>query len=297
MLDLTVGERAGDSGLLQRLTREVGLLRELGLWVKLDRYELADRVFYRVLAGREDGAGLPPETVEIVRASVALAVSETVLQVMEPAILGQIVKELRPAYLPAERERVVESARAIAHRLDSDPVSERSRVLERAVEQLSETPLLLVDGFVRFRLKEYCDELADCARQAIDDHEFQKEREEFISLLRDFVDGRPQGVREVHVLPSGDERFCLVDQSGSPVETSYLDEFTWGLVDDGQVDMEELLITTLVSLAPGKVVCHRPLETRDVPMVQDVFHDRLDYCPGCPLCQDRAAPTARPRTH
>ena len=297
MPGLTLGERQEGTGLFPRLEREARLLRDAGLNVTLDRKQLGDRLFYRLEVYREDGAGDLPEVVELVRASAALAVSETVLEEFEPLLLDEILKRLRPAYPASERAHVLQQARAIVGRLEMDASSERSRVMERAVQHLNEENLLMIDGFVRFRLKEYHDELADCVRQAIDDHEFEKERAEFIALLRDFVDGRPQGVREIHVLPSENERFRLVDQSGFPVETSYLDDFTWELVDDGQVDMEELLITTLVSLAPGKVVCHRPIETRDVPMVQDVFHDRLDYCAGCPMCQGPVAPTARPRTH
>lgn len=296
MSELILGEQEHGSGLFPRLQREIYRLKEIGLDAAVDRCELGGRIFYRLAAERGDPAQELPEAAELLRTSAALAVSETVLEEIEPLVLDEIVRKLRPAYPPEERAQVVGDARSLALRLVADVSSERNRVVERAAEYLDEQPLLLIDGFVRFRLKEYCDELADCVRQAIDDHEFEKERAEFISLLRDFVEGRPEGVQEVHVLPGDNERFRLVDPTGSPVETSYLDEFTWALVDEGHVDMEELLITTLVALAPGKVVCHRPIETRDVPMVHDVFRERLDYCAGCPLCQGPAAPSARPRT-
>ena len=143
---------------------------------------------------------------------------------------------------------------------------------------LGEHSLLLVDGFVRFRLREYCDELMDCVRQAVDDHEFEKERIEFIALLKDFVDGRPEGVREVHVLPSENQPFRLVDPSGFPVETSYLHDFAWELADDGPVDMEELLIATLVSLAPGKVAATGRSKPR--------------MCRWCRACSRTGSPTA-----
>lgn len=290
---ITVGEPADHSGLWPRLEREARLLQELGLAVELTRCEEAGRAFY-TLEVRDD-RGDAGDTAELLRVCVALAVSETVLQEIEPRVLEEIVQKMRPAFSRTERDQVLERARRLASGLEADASSERRRVMERAAAYLGEHSLLLVDGFVRFRLREYCDELMDCVRQAVDDHEFEKERIEFIALLKDFVDGRPEGVREVHVLPSENQPFRLVDPSGFPVETSYLHDFAWELADDGPVDMEELLIATLVSLAPGKVVCHRPIQTQDVPLVQGVFQDRIAYCSGCPLCQGPATPTARPR--
>lgn len=297
MLELTVSEKASGSGLWPRLEREVRFLRELGLEADLERYESGSRLFYLCsVSGGEHGVGIGLDVAEIARASIAVAVNETVLEEIEPVLLNGLIARIRPGYRREEKAKVLNVAREIALRLGEDFLSERSRVFERVLDYLGEADLLQLDGFVRFRLKDYWDELADCVRQAVDDLEVEKEREELIALLREFVQGRSSQVPVVHILPAGNERFRLVDQGGLPVETDSLDGFQWELVDDGQIDMEELLITALVSIAPRRVVCHRPIDTRDIPMVADVFTGQLDACAGCELCRGSAVPGAGPRS-
>ena len=56
----------------------------------------------------------------------------------------------------------------------------------------------------------------DCVRQAVDDLEVEKEREELDPALKEFIQGRSSEVPVVHILPAGEERFRLVDQGGRP---------------------------------------------------------------------------------
>lgn len=296
LLSVTVGEKTVGSGLVDRLEREVRLWRELGLEAELERIQRGNRFFYRCAVSRGDqGEEIGLDVAEIVRSSIAVAVNETILEEIEPLLLFRSISRLRPGYRHEEMARALQAARLIAKGLDADPASERNRVLERILDYLYDADLLLLDGFVRFRLKEYLDELTDCVRQAVDDIEVAKEREELVMLLKDFIHGRPAAVEIVHVLLGEDHSLRFVDQGGTPVEAGNLDEWYGALGDDIQVDMDELLITALVTIAPGRVVCHRPIHAGDIPMVVDVFAGRLDACPGCELCQGRAAPAGRPR--
>lgn len=298
-----MGEKTVGSGLYQRLEREVQFWRGLGLRAELERFQRGNRLFYRCSApaGRERAlAHLDAE--EIVRASLAVAICETIFEDIEPVLLERCIAHLRPGYRFEETVKVASAARVIAHGLQADPYAERNRVLERIIDYLSEADVLMLDGFVRFRLKGYVDELMDCSRQAVDDFEVEKEREELVSLLKDFVATRPASVETVHVVLGKDRSLCLLDATGAPLETESLDDWRGvlgggGHVDEPQADIDELLISALVTIAPGRVVCHRPIRIGDIPMVVDVFTGRLDTCSGCELCQGRAAPDARHRLH
>jgi YtxC-like family. len=297
LLQLTVSEKGTGSGLLARLQREVRFLRGLGLDAHLQSFESGSRRFYLCCvspAASGSGKGIEVDVAEVARASIAIAVKETVLEDWEPRLLTRMIARIRPGYRREDKARVHQVARAIAQRVGEDAFSERSRVLQRTLDYLSEADFLQLDGFVRFRLKAYREELMDCVRQAVDDLEVEKEREELIALLKEFIQGRSSEVPVVHILPAGEERFRLVDQGGAPVEAELFNDFQWDLVDADQVDMEELLITALVSIAPRRVVCHRPIETGDIPMVADVFAGKLITCAGCELCRGPAVPGTEP---
>lgn len=304
-----MGEKAVGSGLFERLEQEARFWRELGLEAEIERWQHGNRFFYRCAArlavtqetgddGAEASLGL--EAAEIVRVGIASAIYDTVLDEIEPLILLRSVTRLRPGYGAEEATRVANAARRIAQRLHADPFSERNRVMERILDYLLDFNLLLLDGFIHFRLKDYLDELMDCVRQAVDDLEVEKEREELVTLLKDFVQARPASVDTVHVLLGEDHSLRLLDQRGTPLSTGAFDDWegvlgSGGHGGDVQPDIDELLISALITIAPGRIVCHRPIHARDIPMVVDVFTGRLDACPGCELCQGRAAPDARPR--
>ena len=102
----------------------------------------------------------------------------------------------------------------------------------------------------------------------------------------------------VHIL-AGREHDFASSTKGAPLSKRAfaLDGFQWELVDDGQIDMEELLITALISIAPRRVVVSSPHRHTGISRWWPTcLPASWTPAPGCELCHGSAVPGAGPRS-
>lgn len=153
-------------------------------------------------------------------------------------------------------------------------------------DYLAKHSKLNIEGFLNFRLKEYNAFLNDSLENIAEDYLVEKEYEDFISLLSYFVEAQEPLLYQVHVLPCGEERYRLFDENGVEMTNFCLREFL-GETAGEQVNYDDFLLSTLISLAPKKIVLHHPasVQSRNVILtIQRVFGENLTYCCDCAIC-------------
>ena len=69
-----------------------------------------------------------------------------------------------------------------------------------------------MEGFIRFRLKDYIEELKYIIDGSVDELLIDREYNEFIKLLRYFVEIQEPKVEEVHVLLEGTKNILFLIQ-------------------------------------------------------------------------------------
>lgn len=280
MYRLTIGKGKTCLGMKGRIARGIDALRADGIPVHLD--DAAEGDCLHIYAEDVDGDGALN-----IKHTLAHAISETVVAEYEPLLMRKVVARLRPKYLKDEKAKISEQSLEVIRSAGERAFPERDAIFERISSFLEESEHLHLDGFITFRLRSYEQELADCARQVIDDYEMERERAEFIGLLREFVAGRFSRLDVVHVLADERGLFRLVDDDGSPVESAVDDELSWGRVDEWEIDQEEALIASLVAVVPRRVVFHSLPPLAKMDMMLEIFADRIHYCNGCSLCLHR----------
>jgi putative sporulation protein YtxC len=112
----------------------------------------------------------------------------------------------------------------------------------------------VVEGFINFCLPDYLKEIRFAIDLAYEELRNEKEYNEFIKLLRYFVDSQPAKTNEVNLLMEN-EGFCLWDGKGIKIEedflSSYLDDI---LLDD--INLDDILISILITIAPRRIIIH-----------------------------------------
>jgi putative sporulation protein YtxC len=83
---------------------------------------------------------------------------------------------------------------------------------------------MVLDGFIRFRLKDFRHELEKAVDRAVDDLLIEKEYSEFIKLLRYFVEIQEPKVEEVHVVVGEDNKYILLDSSLRIINNDLLED-------------------------------------------------------------------------
>jgi putative sporulation protein YtxC len=218
------------------------------------------------------------------RAFVADAVADLLVGPMQGELITKILRHNYKGFTPQEREKIIARSMEILN-FDSETGQEDTRrrrqrrnlVYARLMECLAGRPQIVLEGFVRFRLKEYYRELTLAVDLAVEEHMAEREYRDFISLLRSFVEIQPPQFDLLHVICKK-SRYFLLDGQGEELGAEFLEEPLPGMEE------EDLLLSNLITLAPGAIVLHIPQEMEISQTIIQVFEEHVAICQGCNLC-------------
>jgi len=280
----------------QRLEFEATFMRGEGFEVDIARSEQGPLTFfdvsYRAAETGQGGAERPDDADMMIRHHIANAVSDLIVNLWERHLIKRLAQDECTELEPAERTQVANQATIV---LDGQPwrkdasvmrkVTRKGHVFQEVDRYLSNNRVLIIEGFIRFRLRQYLGLLEEAVEQAVDEFMLEKEYREFIMLLRHFLAAQEPRVDRVHVLIRSDGGFRLVDDTGSSVSEQFL---TGCLEEAGTKDInrDDLLISALITIAPRRVRLHAAVgtDTEGLRTLRAVFAERLTVCRGCEIC-------------
>lgn len=161
----------------------------------------------------------------------------------------------------------------------------QNRIQEEIKGFLRENDLILLEGFLRFRLKDYFMELKESLEDAIDKLLVDKEYQEFIRLLQYFVEIQEPRVSEVNVIFYDKDNFRLLDEEEKPLDQEYLRRVLGNLRDE-ELKYEDLLLSALITLSPQRIILHHADGPEIGKTIVNVFKERVTFCRDCELCRD-----------
>lgn len=274
-------------------SREAGQMRELlkkqaarlehsGFSCRWEEVGRGTRTVFHI-HNREAGA----KSEQGLRHSLGRAVADYYLAVNEPDLIHRIITQEFQYRNPGESREI---ERYAYHLLDDSEAEEPShrrrkyRIARQVARYFYNHRDLAVDGYFQFRMKRYRDILMKLVEHAIDEYLLDQEYREFIDLLRYFVSIQQPKVPLVHVIHTGIRRFRLLDGEGRPLQMKEVDHTVEELMD--QVSShEDLIVSTLLTVAPEQVVLHtRNPEENVVRTLMQVFEERMMICNGCSGC-------------
>jgi len=214
--------------------------------------------------------------------TLAAILADWVIKYRENELLRRIITQNYYYLEPEERLTILTKAKNAAEGLER-----RDWLAERFYDYLNSRNVLNLEGFLTFRLGEYLDELEKVVDEVVDDYLMEKEFQEFIKLLRYFVEIQEPQIDLVHVVFDAQGKFQLFDRffqvlggdyRGGGVVIEYLG-------DDAAY--EDVLVSSLISLAPRQIVLHvgnEEIMATSVKTLCGVFEERISFCAGCTHC-------------
>lgn len=163
----------------------------------------------------------------------------------------------------------------------------KNLVMQKVLEYLEDTDILELDGFVHFRLYEYVAELSDVVAEAVDRLIAAKEYDEFIGLLKYFIDLQPHHEHLVHILPTEGGAFELYNEEMAEITNQNFQDFKKEVLSDS-VNFSDFLISCLITLAPERIVIHKGDAIKNEELLRTisaVFGKKVSFCHSCPLCK------------
>lgn len=281
---LTIAASANVERLRERLQHGLRELERQGVRVFSREQACGEYTYVSVglqgFSARAEGAAMSQD---VLRRQLAAVLCEVIVSDFRELLLRRIVVSRYPQLGTAERETVVGYAQRCLREEGAEEILRRG-VLLRLLEYMQDSPQLIVEGFITFRLKEYVEQLEDAVERAIDEILLEREYQEFVRLLQGFVAAQEPRLAEVHVL-CGEDGLALEDAEHHPLYLRAAEGVR------AHLRSEDLVVSGLVSLSPRRVVIHGS-PTRDddravVDAVVRIFAHRVTMCPGCPRCPTR----------
>ncbi len=207
-----------------------------------------------------------------------------ICDVLSEFVINHHIKKYLNSYLDTEfyffekNEKQI-LLQKVLQRIDKDEISQKIESF------FDEKGCIILDGFFKFRLKDYMAYVDALIMEEAEKMTAEKEINEFANLLRFFVSIGDSICDTVHITRDKEE-FVLTDDKGA----SLLDipdimyEFS-----DFEHQPEDELLSSLVSIAPKHIIIHKSAfsENDDMHLIQKVFENSIELCDGkCEKCRE-----------
>lgn len=223
--------------------------------------------------------------------------TEIILSSWEPKLIKKIIKD-NYFYLTEKEKGCVANitTRLLKEEKMMQPggfykATRRSKLTKALMEYLESETNINIDGYVNFRLSTYIADLNEIVERALEVYVAEREYNEFIRLLKYFVEIQECKVDVIHLKQAEDGRYLITDGFGSRISSEYFDELRAEIADDS-INFDDLLISTLITISPRKMIIHNIEGFRNKELVQtimNVFGERISVCTQCELCKKQNA--------
>ena len=162
---------------------------------------------------------------------------------------------------------------------------EKNQIHNQIKEYIMENHNMYIDGFIQFRIKEFELFIDMVIDRGIDEFTLEKEYKEFIKILQYFVDVQESKYNLINIIFENND-YLLLDEEGNILDKDFFSEIVEE-IEPGGISKDDLLIFTLIVLAPKKIFIHMDeINEKEelITIISSVFQDRVYFCFGCPKC-------------
>lgn len=229
--------------------------------------------------------------------SISNALADYIIEEYEEKLLLRIINSNYCYFNSIEKKEILRLALLIINNDDKNflnslyQIRRRNIIIRKLVDYFQSSDKVILDGFVNFRLKDYIKDLEEIVDKAVDDFLTEREYKEFIRLLRYFVDIQEPKFNVIHVLAGYSNKYILLDENKREITDECLQEFM-NDIPEGEINYDDLLVSSLITMAPKKVIVHGAKNFRNKELletIKNVFWGKAIICTECELCLVRVA--------
>ncbi|AZR73681.1 hypothetical protein BBF96_09960 [Anoxybacter fermentans] len=299
MGSIHIGTQNCTNELRERLNFELRFLEEEGIKVRINEDIKGNITFFDCDIPEGDAIfqinspWIQQSTREVVIHYIANALADIIIGNLERFFVAKIIENNFEHFDIAEREILLEKAMICLNNYSPNggihylpQIERKDRVLNRILNYLQNNNELIIEGFIRFRLKDYFQELELAVEQAVEDFLMEKEYKEFIRLLKYFVEIQGPKVDEVNIILTDQGIFQILDENGHIIDNEYLEGIILQMIES-DIDYEDLLISALITIAPARIIAHFREDHPVIETLRGIFESRVSVCKGCRFCEKR----------
>lgn len=151
-------------------------------------------------------------------------------------------------------------------------------MIENIKSFLKETGYVNINGFIRFRMKSMISTIEEIIDKLVDKYMVEKEYNEFIKLLKYFVDIQECKIEEIDLKILNNGLYEIKNGLGEDVFKEFLNEIKDN-VEDNPINMEDIIISGLITNAPKKIKIFNEVKCNNkefLNTIKSVFGERVE---------------------
>lgn len=227
--------------------------------------------------------------------SAASALAEFVIGELESELLSAIIRKKYRNNSAMDMAVIEKYCYELLHGKEWDSLGSRFHEADRARRKnkiadelerfLQEQTELNIEGILNFRLLPYRKELTEIVEYALDEYVLDKQYQEFISLLKYFVQLQDTKVPLVHLLHKGGHDFLLYNESFQTLESKPPSDRIVADMLETEMNIEDMVISSLISISPKQIMVHtRHPDMQVIRTIETIFEKRVHVCVHCASC-------------
>ncbi len=152
-------------------------------------------------------------------------------------------------------------------------------MIEKIRECISENQEINVEGFITFRMRKLRDDIEKIIDKVVERYMVEKEYEEFVKLLKYFVEIQESKIEEINIIIEEDNNYIIKDKEGKDLYYEFLRELT---AEQGSLELniEDILISGLITNAPNSIIIYgrdNCTNKEFLDTIENVFGDRVAF--------------------
>ncbi|HHU63004.1 MAG TPA: putative sporulation protein YtxC [Clostridiales bacterium] len=210
--------------------------------------------------------------------------SDVILEDMDCILINRILNSEYCYFTKEERQKIGDLACKVFNGSRGEKKREdykrlwKDILFQRLLSHFDNSDRIIVDGFIRFRMKDFMQDIGECVAMAVDEYLIEREYNDFIKLLRYFVEIQEPKFEEVHVLVGLDRKYTLLNSEMEIIDNDILEDLAKEISND-DISHDDLLISSLITIAPNKIIIHNKERMKNqelIDTINNVFYGRVN---------------------
>ena len=212
-------------------------------------------------------------------------ITDTILKFYKEKMIKKIINFDYFYFEEHEKKIIIQNCCEIIESSEYEQISKEKEYIHEAVLQyVIENKSMILEGFVNFRIKEYIKYLDSIVDIAVNKYIIEKEYNEFISLLRMYINSKKSNIKNLHLI-YGKLELTILDENKNIVPLCK-EIYNAKFLSDIIFSENDYALNTLLTLLPQRIEIHL-LDSEDefIKTVKLIFEDRVYICRECNICR------------
>lgn len=203
-------------------------------------------------------------------------IADLIINIMENKLLRKFIIKKYTAESSEEIQKIYMCALNLFKERE---LSIKKSLYEKIYDYIRNEDYINIEGFVKFRMKEFNNYLNTIVDLAWEEYFIKKDQDEFINVLKYFVEVQQEKLELLRIHIKEENLFILYDKNGNEID-SINDEEMMDMLIEENLNYEDFLMSNLLTLCPSKIEIIDSLNNNYskeiIEIIKSIFGDKVN---------------------